>query len=447
MIQCSRNRRTRLAICNRSVAISFATPAAQFPAVFPVNSLDQISMPRELNYGTSAFVRVDVPDTAVLANCSVPRGEPLDDPAAAVAAALVEPLDFPPVSQATVPGDLIALAIDRAVPQGAAVVAGVVHTLLSGHARPSDITIVSTDPNAGQLTAQLPADVRDQIRVVIHDPQDADAIGFLANSQEGKQIRFHRALLDADVVLPIGTLRLEEGLSYFGINSCLYPTFSDAQTIGRFRSPGTTSSAVHQRRRTAEAEEASWQLGAQFALQVTPGPGDTILHVLAGDARSVAKRGRQLCAAAWKHESPTRGELVVASIEGGPEHQTWDNFSRALFSAGRAVCDGGAIVLCTELSCPTGAALRQLKGDATDEQLLHALQRERSDDAVAAAMLATERIRARVYLLSNLEQDDVEELGIGYVASADEVERLSRQFDSCILLGNAQHAMLATVEE
>ncbi len=403
-------------------------------------------MMRELNYGTGAVVRIDVPETAVLANCSAPRGEPIDDPVAAVAAALLDPLDFPPISQATVPGDQIVLAVDRAVPQAEAVVAGVVHALLEGNAQPSDLMIVTTDPDASRLTALLAEEVRAQIGVATHDPQATDAIGFLANSQEGKQIRFHRSLLEADVVLPIGTLRLDEGLSYFGINACLFPTFSDRETIDRFRSPGTTGTEVHQRRRAEEAEEAAWLLGSQFTLHVTPGPGDSILHVLAGDARSVAKRGRALCEAAWRHQSQTRAELVIASIEGGTEHQTWDNFSRALFSASRAVRDGGAIVLCTEIGCSPGPALQQLKGEADDEQLIHALKRERSDDAMAAALLVTERLRARVYLLSNLSRDDVEELGIGYVGSADDVQRLSRQFESCILLGNAQHAMLATAD-
>lgn len=404
-------------------------------------------MARELNYGNGASVRIDVPETAILADCPAPRGVPLDDPVAAVAAVLLDPLDFPPISQATVPGDQIVLAVDRAVPQAAAVIAGVVHALLDGRAEAGDITIVTTDPDAARLTSLLADDVRARIGVITHDPRASESVGYLASSQEGKPIRFHRALLEADVVLPIGTLRLDEGLSYFGINSVLFPTFSDAETIERFRSPGTTGTSVHQRRRWEEAEEAAWLLGAQFTLQVAPGPRDSILHVLAGDARSVAKRGRELCAAAWMHRSPARAELVVASIEGGAEHQTWDNFSRALFSASRAVRDGGAIVLCTELNCPPGPALQKLRADAGDDQLLLDLKRDRSEDAVAAALLATERLRAHVYLLSRLECETVEDLGLGFVASADEVERLSRQFASCILLGNAQHAVLATADE
>ena len=78
---------------------------------------------------------------------------------------------------------------------------------------------------------------------------------------------------------------------------------------------------------------------------------------------------------------------------------------------------------------------------------MHALRRDRSEDAVAAALLVTERLRVHVYLLSHLGSDIVEELGLGYVASGEEVERLSRQFENCILLGNAQHAVLATADE
>src|SRR5687768_517156 len=105
----------------------------------------------ELAYGDGDTVRVDLPPEAVF-DYSVPRGQSIKDPVAAVEAAVADPLSFPPIWQATVPGDRIAIALDRGVPMGAAAVAGIVQSLLRGYARPEDIRLVVADQQ--ELQAQ-----------------------------------------------------------------------------------------------------------------------------------------------------------------------------------------------------------------------------------------------------------------------------------------------------
>ncbi len=53
----------------------------------------------------------------------------------------------------------------------------------------------------------------------------------------------------------------------------------------------------------------------------------------------------------------------------------------------------------------------------------------------------------QVYLLSRLEEEVVEELGVGHVATAAEIARLASHRGSCILLANAQYAVPTAVEE
>ena len=74
-------------------------------------------MPSILRYGADSSVAFDLPADVLLAECDAPRGQPLDDPAAAVAAALDDPIEFPPLAQAVVPGDLVALAVEPGLPQ------------------------------------------------------------------------------------------------------------------------------------------------------------------------------------------------------------------------------------------------------------------------------------------------------------------------------------------
>jgi nickel-dependent lactate racemase len=227
----------------------------------------------------------------------------------------------------------------------------------------------------------------------------------------------------------------------------LFPAFSDEETQKRFRAPSSADWTAHRRRRHEEADEAAWLLGVQFTIQIAPGPGNSLLHVLAGDAQAVAKQGRALCEAAWRFQPDRRASLVVATIEGGREHQTWENLGRALFAASQAVDDGGAIVLCTNLDCKPGPALQRLTSMRDADSLLHELRRDRSSDATPAALLAEMRDRVQVYLLSGLDAGFVEELGVGCVSGTEEVSRLTQQHKSCILLGNAHHAVLAAAGE
>jgi hypothetical protein len=100
----------------------------------------------------------------------------------------------------------------------------------------------------------------------------------------------------------------------------------------------------------------------------------------------------------------------------------------------------GTIVLCTDLQCAPGSALRRLAGYGEDARLPQRLQKERSEDAVSAALLLEHRQRQHIYLLSGLDESTVESLGVGYITHPAEIKHLSQQADSCILLADAQRA-------
>lgn len=409
------------------------------------------NMTQELRYGLDGTLRLEVPQDAVTADFSTVRGQPLDDTVAAVAAALCDPLDFPPLSQATIPGDCIALVLEPGLPQAAEVVAGVVHSLLEGEAQPGDITIVQTAQEAQSDNCDprslLSAEVAEAVQLVQHDATDRETLSYLATSKENKPIYINRTIHDADVVIPLGMLRLDASLGYMGVHGGLFPAFSDADTQKRFQAIGSADQDVQQNRRRSEAEEAAWLLGVLFTVQVIPGSGDSILHVLAGDANSVASRGQAICRDAWQFSVPHRAGLVVATIEGGPQQQTWENFARALFAASRVVRDEGAIVLCTALACRPGPSLQRLLATDDVEAVLREIRRDRTDDALPASLLIEARRRTRVYLLSELDGEVVEDLGVGYVAQDDEIQRLAQQHDSCILLANAHRALPAPQDE
>ncbi len=296
--------------------------------------------------------------------CGDPRRAAIADPAVAMAAAFAEPLDFPPLDQAIIPGDRVALAVEHGLPQAPVLVAALIRTLLAAEPGPAEICVLQAradrDCRPDDVLAKLAADKRERVEFAVHDPHHRDSLCYLAADESGSPIYVNRRLFDADVVLPLGCLRLDAVLGYYGANATLYPAFSDQPTLDRFETTGIGATADEITQRRHKADEVAWLIGAQMTIQVVPAAGGGVLDVLVGTSETVGRRGKELCEAAWSYEIPRRAELVVASIEGAAGQQTWENVGRALAAAARAVTDQGAIALCTELADEPSPVLRSI---------------------------------------------------------------------------------------
>jgi hypothetical protein len=183
-----------------------------------------------------------------------------------------------------------------------------------------------------------------------------------------------------------------------------------------------------------------------MTIQVVPAGDGQVLHILAGELGEVLRQGRRLCQHAWRDSVPRRASLVVAAIDGGTRQQTWDNVARALAAARRVVSEGGAIALCTDLMDAPGPAVRRLEGTSDWEEALREIRRRRLVDMVPAAELVRAMNRASVYLLSRLESDQVESLGMAPMEDVGDLVRLCGRFPSCILLSSAQYAAVRLEE-
>jgi nickel-dependent lactate racemase len=401
-------------------------------------------MPSVLRYGADSSVAFDLPSDVLLTECDAPRGQPLDDPAAAVAAALADPIEFPPLAQAIVPGDLVALAVEPGLPQAANIVAAVIQTLVEAGVSANRIAVVvAADDDPGE---KLSAELKGEVSWFRHDSQDRDALTYVTTLAAGPPVFLNRALSDADMVIPIGTLRQEASLGNLGAHGVLFPTFCDDATQKRFRAASSVESEVQWKRKRGEAREASQLLGAVFTIQVVPAAKGELLHVLAGEIGAVDAEGRRLCEAAWTYSIPRRGSLVIASIEGDQQDQTWENVGRAIATAMQLVAFEGSIAICSELDSELGPSLQRVMAADGDDAVMQEIRRDRSADAVPASQLVQALRRAHVYLLSRLDDDVVEQLGMAPVADADEIARLASRHDSCILLANA-HRTVAHSEE
>ena len=393
-----------------------------------------------LHYGCDSSVRLEFADGAAVDEYGTPDARPPHDLADAVRRALAEPIGFPELARATTPGDRIAIALDSLMPRADEVAAAVVGCLVEAGVEADGITVLRSgldvDAGASDPCRFLDEHTRRRVTLATHDPTRREEMAYLAATEAGEPILINRAIHDADLVLPVGCLRGPTAAGYHGVHGPLFPTYSDVATLSRFRSPKALDGhGRHKARLIAEVDNVGWLLGVMLTVQVVPGPGDSILNVLAGEARTVQQRGRQLHDDAWGHTVGRRAELVVAAIEGGPTEQTWQQVGRAIDTAARLVEPDGAIALCCDLATEPGPALRQMAADPRIP--IEDDDNDRPDDALPAVQLGRAMDRSKVYLLSRLEPSSVEDLGMVPLGDSGELARLARRFDSCIVLANA----------
>jgi nickel-dependent lactate racemase len=365
------------------------------------------------------------------------------DPVAATIQALSEPLEFPPLSAGIVPGDRVVIAVDDAVPCVACVACGAVVALRQAGVEPQDISIVTTEAGTSELCREELARIAPGPKIVVHDPSDENNLCWVGATRRGRPLNINRTIFDADIVLPIGCARVHGQ----GVYDCLYPRFSNTETVEKHRTPARPEGIRRHNGGRTEADEAGWLIGVPMTVQVVPGRGETVAHVLAGEPHAVARRSRELCRQQWLLHGPQRVSLLIATITGGVLSQTWANVGRALATAEHVLEEGGAVAICTNLDELPGQSLGRLIGSPDLDRAARNIFHDHDADTWPAWQLARALQRGPVYFLSQLDPQSVEDLGLAPVESIDDLVRLAGRHDSFTVMEDAQHAAVKIAGE
>jgi nickel-dependent lactate racemase len=338
----------------------------------------------------------------------------------------------------------VAIAVDESIPRVGEVVRGAIKALEQAGVEREAISVVVTDSATVQACRDAcAADEIDGIEFVVHDPDDEENLCFVGLTEKGQQLKVDRAVFDADLVLPIGCVRLNGRGAY----ESLFPRFSSAETIGRYRTPAHIESFADQEARVRETDEAGWLIGVPMAVEVVPSGGDGVAKVLAGEPRAVTRESQMISRRRWELESPQQVSLMIATITGGPASQNWMNIGRALATAENLVAEGGAVAICSNLSESVGPSLGRLVGNPDLDVAARKILHEREADSWPAWQLVRALQRGPVYFLSQLDPETVEELGLAPVDSVDELVRLAARSESFAVVEDSQNATVTLADD
>jgi hypothetical protein len=409
-------------------------------------------MSPQFTYGSGRSIALDWQAHAMRVDVAHPHGEALSDPTAATRAALQQPLDFPPLSASLAPGDRVAITVEPGTPCAPAIVRGLLHELENAGIDRSNITLVTVD-QASADAATTPETWRELgIQHVIHRRDDATQMAYLAASDAADPIYLNRALLDADLVIPIGVHRLRDSLGYLGVAGSVYPTFSDLTAFARLRPTDSAYFEKEGKKLRDEASRALWLLGVQFVIQVVPGIGDACIEILAGQVDAVAREARRCCENVWRAEVTDRVSLAVVGIAGPESDETWDDVARSLAAVERIVADEAVIVVCVEATRGPRPVPRPAPADATSSSPPTTSTKKRSAKrgsrpkrtkeypTLVASLIERFGESHRLYVVSELDSDICEELGLTRVESEADLARLIRGHSQGVLMVGGQFA-------
>lgn len=377
-----------------------------------------------------------IPDDLSTLTVNTGNSGPIVDVDLAVSEALESPIDFVPLSQSVFPGDSVAIALGPEIPATTDVLTALLKCLAKTDVSLSDVHVVVPfdSETATQLRDALSRDY-ETVTFSIHDPDDSEGLAYLAASEAGDPIMVNRTLCDADVVIPVTTVRHEGMLGYNGGFDGLIPEFSDAATQLRFRKAIMNGNEGDFKQRRADVRETAWLLGIQLAVRVIP-------DVKAGVAAVLAGSGIQLDVAAedeYKHvwqSTPDTAPLVIASVSGTANSNHWRSIANAAHVVAEYSQANGVVVIVCDLSTSPGAATRFL-ADLDDDSAGRRIADSEEPDQVAAMQLLRLRQNCRIYFWCDGGQEDLEEIGIGFASDSSEIENLCSEYDRCVIIHGA----------
>jgi len=355
-----------------------------------------------------------------------------------IAKAFDEPIDFPPLPLALIDDDHIAIAIEDGVPDANTIACAVVRYLVQHGTRQEMITVVLGSDNQDwrdRLVDDLKTQELDGVKVVKHEPTHHDSHGYIAASASADPIYIQRDLVEAEVVLPIYCIRTPDSPSAsdkYGMS----PSFADATTQHRWNLAWLDDNIHHLHLQEKLSHEIGWLMGVQFAIAIVPACDGSVSTILGGNPDKVFQQASELIRPVDSSPS-NEHSLAVAFVEGNWTQQSWMNIARAAAHADMQLSTNGSIVVCSDIK-QLSAGISQLGSDESEEKLQRQLLGSDLEDAFAAAVLSSIKSKRSIYLMSQLRISQVEGLGLAYLDSPLDIERLCREAESVCVMRSSQ---------
>lgn len=316
----------------------------------------------------------------VVESKSVP---PIDDVPAAVAAAVTNPTNSPPLRELAQTGDSVCIVftdITRTSPDRV-LVPPILAELEAAGIRHEDVTLLCgiglhRPSTPEEKIAKLGQTVVDRYRVIDNEPLNPDALVDLGSTESGIPLSVHRLAYEADLLIATGIVEPHQYAGYSGGRKTLAVGAAGEAMIAfthgpqMLDHPGTRLGRVEGNPFHDAVTEAASRAGLRFIVNVVQNDQKQMVCVHAGEPQTTFKELVAFAKTVYEVPVPQQYDLAVAGV-GFPKDANLYQASRAAsylyFAPTPVVKPGGVFIV--PAPCSEGA------GDGVGEQrFLKAMQ-------------------------------------------------------------------------
>lgn len=374
------------------------------------------------------FVEVRVADRHIMGVVE-PRELPsLRDPCVAVADAIANPVDQPPLAELVVPGSRVAILVsDVTRPSPTRVLLPPVLDVLARRGvRDRDITIVFA------LGIHRPHRPEEQVELIgpeiasTHRYMDSVASGFrrIGNTRRGTVVEIAKTVAEADLCVCTGNVELHYFAGYSGGAKAILPGVASRDTItlnhGLMLLPEACAGRCDGNPVREDIEDAADLLPRITIVNAVLNSHREMVACVVGDHRKAHRVACRVVDQMYKLPVPGTADVVLASAGGFPKDLNLYQAQKALENAAFAVRPGGTVILVA--SCREGFGnetfSRWFREASKPDEVIERLRRGFELGGHKAAAVARVLQKARVFLVSALDPSEVRALRFAPFESA-----------------------------
>jgi nickel-dependent lactate racemase len=371
-----------------------------------------------------------------------PAIEALYNVSDAVAHAIADPLESPPLRDLVRANDAVAIVVSdvtRPVPNGFLLppLLGVLRDC--GVPRERIAIIIGTGMHRASSPDErvriLGTEIAAAYEVIDHDARDSLSLAHLTTTSRGIDVSLNKRYMDTDVKIVVGFVEPHLFAGYSGGGKGIVPGIAGADIVmgnhgaDMLAHPNATWCVTQGNPIFEEQRDLALLSRPTFALQVTLNERREVTGVFSGDLVAAHEAGIEQAERQYVSEIPHAFDIVVSTNMGYPADLNFYQSVKGMSVAARAVKDGGALILVAE--CREGLGLSDytelLRSEDSPGALLDSIMSADAPryDQWQVQIQAMVQAKADVWLHSSLSRADVESAHVRYCEDvSDTIEDL-----------------------
>lgn len=199
--------------------------------------------------------------------------------------------------------------------------------------------------------------IMEKIEVMNHYWTNQKSLVDLGKTSFGVSISVNKDVVDADVVIGVGSIFPHANAGYSGGAKIIQPGVCGAVTTGQThwlsaKFSGEEILGVVENPVRLEIEEVARKVGLDFIINTILNSKGEIVKVVAGDFVKAHREGVKVSSSVYRVEIPSKAEIVISDSYPG-DVDLWQSV-KGIYASELAVKKGGTIVLI--VACPEGVS-------------------------------------------------------------------------------------------